>query len=49
MLFRSTHVLRMNEMAPSEAFANEYLQQAKDFVAYAKSSREKLVLEEKKA
>ena len=43
------HVLRMNDIAPSEAFAAEYLQQAKDFVAYSKSSREQLVLEEKKA
>jgi uncharacterized protein YeaO (DUF488 family) len=39
----------MNDIAPSEAFANEYLQQAKDFSAYAKSLREELVLEEKKA
>ncbi|MFN9711029.1 MAG: HEPN domain-containing protein [Bacteroidota bacterium] len=41
-------VLRMNDIAPSEAFANEYLQQAKDFSAYAKSLREEMVLEEKK-
>lgn len=41
------HVLRMNEIAPSEAFANEYLQQAKEFSAYAKSLREELVSEEK--
>jgi sulfite reductase (ferredoxin) len=36
-------VLRMNDIAPSESFANEYLQQAKDFSAYAKTSREQLV------
>ena len=42
-------VLRMNDIAPSDSFAAEYLQQAKDFVAYAKTSREQLVLEEKKA
>ncbi|MBX9785614.1 MAG: HEPN domain-containing protein [Chitinophagaceae bacterium] len=42
-----TKVLRMNETAPSPAFANEYLQQAKEFVAYAKQFREQLVLEEK--
>ncbi|MFN5334753.1 MAG: HEPN domain-containing protein, partial [Bacteroidota bacterium] len=40
-------VLRMNDIAPSESFANEYLQQAKDFAAYAKASREQMVLEEK--
>jgi sulfite reductase (ferredoxin) len=41
-------VLRMNDTAPSETFANEYLQQSKDFSAYAKSLREEMVLEEKK-
>ena len=40
-------VLRMNDIAPSEAFANEYLLQAKEFSAYAKSSREQLISEEK--
>jgi len=40
-------VLRMNDVAPTEAFANEYLQQAKAFSAYAKSLREELVSEEK--
>lgn len=42
-----TEVLRMNDIEPSAAFANEYLQQANDFVAYAKQFREQLVLEEK--
>jgi sulfite reductase (ferredoxin) len=41
-------VLRMNDIEPSENFASEYLQQAKDFAAYAKASREQMVLEEKK-
>ena len=41
------YVLRMNEIAPSAEFANEYLQQAKEFSAYAKSLREQLVAEEK--
>ena len=42
-----TYVLRMNDVAPTEAFAKEYLQQAKEFSAYAKSLREELVSEEK--
>jgi len=41
------HVLRMNEIAPSAEFANEYLQQAKEFSTYAKVFREQLVAEEK--
>lgn len=40
-------VLRMNDIAPSEAFANEYLQQAKEFVEFAKTFREQAVLAEK--
>jgi sulfite reductase (ferredoxin) len=40
------HVLRMNDAEPSQAFANEYLQQAVDFKSYAKSLREKLIAEE---
>ena len=46
--FKET-VLQMNESEPSEQFANGYLQQAKNFVAYAKSFREQLVLNEKAA
>ncbi|HEX7844749.1 MAG TPA: HEPN domain-containing protein, partial [Chitinophagaceae bacterium] len=42
-----TAVMRINETAPAEAFANEYLQQAKDFIAYAKQWREQSVLAEK--
>ncbi|MBU6158025.1 MAG: nitrite/sulfite reductase [Bacteroidetes bacterium] len=42
-------VLRMNDTAPSESFANEYLEQAKAFSTYAKSLREEMVMEEKKA
>jgi sulfite reductase (ferredoxin) len=42
-----TEVLRMNETAPSASFADEYLQQAKDFIGYAKQARERLVREEK--
>lgn len=41
-----TYVLRMNDAEPSQAFANEYLQQAVDFKSYAKSLREKLIAEE---
>lgn len=42
-----TDVLRMNAIEPSAFFANEYLQQTKDFIAYAKQFREQLMLEEK--
>ena len=42
-------VLKMNEADPSEEFATSYLQQAKDFVAYAKQYREQAVLVEKEA
>jgi sulfite reductase (ferredoxin) len=44
--FKET-VLQMNESEPTEEFANSYLQRAKNFVAYAKSFREQLVLNEK--
>jgi len=40
-------VLQMNDSEPSEGFATSYLQQAKNFVAYAKNFREQLVLNEK--
>ena len=40
-------VLKMNDEAPSEAFANNYLQQARDFAAFAKQFREQAVLAEK--
>jgi sulfite reductase (ferredoxin) len=40
-------VLRMNEQEPTEFFAAEYLQQAKDFIVYSKKLREQLVAEEK--
>ncbi len=40
-------VLQINQSDPSEEFANNYLQQAKNFVAYAKNFREQLVLSEK--
>ena len=46
--FKET-VLQINESEPSEQFASGYLQQAKNFVAYAKSFREQLVLNEKAA
>jgi sulfite reductase (ferredoxin) len=46
--FRET-VLQMNQVEPSEEFANTYLQQAKDFIAYAKQHREQAVLAEKEA
>jgi len=42
-----TSVLRMNDSHPSEEFANEYLQQAKAFVEFAKVFREKAILAEK--
>ena len=40
-------VMRMNDAEPSEAFANEYLEQAKAFVEFAKEYRERAVLAEK--
>lgn len=42
-----TSVMRMNDAPPSEAFAIEYLQQAKAFVEFAKVFREKAILAEK--
>jgi sulfite reductase (ferredoxin) len=44
--FKSS-VMRMNDAAPSEEFAYEYLQQAKEFVEFAKVFREQAVLAEK--
>jgi sulfite reductase (ferredoxin) len=44
-----TVVMRMNDMTPSEAFANEYLQQAKDIIEFAKVYREQAILAEKEA
>ncbi|HEY6504669.1 MAG TPA: HEPN domain-containing protein [Chitinophagaceae bacterium] len=44
-----TTVMRMNDTTPSEAFANEYLQQAKEFIEFAKVFREQAVLAEKEA
>jgi sulfite reductase (ferredoxin) len=46
--FRDT-VLQMNEAKPSEEFAITYLQQAKDFIAYAKQYREQAILADKEA
>lgn len=43
------YVMRMNDAEPSEKFATEYLQQAKDFIGFSKQFREQLVLEEKKS
>ena len=40
-------VMRMNDAAPSEEFANEYLEQAKEFIEFAKTFREQAVLAEK--
>lgn len=40
-------VMRMNETTPSAAFAAEFIQQALDFIQFAKSWREKNVKEEK--
>jgi len=40
-------VLQMNDSEPTEEFANSYLEQAKNFVAYAKNFREQVVLNEK--
>lgn len=42
-----TAVMRMNDAAPTEEFANEYLQQAKEFIEFAKTFREQAVLAEK--
>jgi sulfite reductase (ferredoxin) len=42
-----TVVLRMNDAAPSEEFANGYLQQAKEFIEFAKIFREQTILAEK--
>ena len=42
-----TSVMRMNDAQPSEAFAKEYLQQAKEFIEFAKTFREQAVLAEK--
>ena len=42
-------VMRMNDSPPSEEFANEYLQQAKGFIEFAKTFREQAVLVEKNA
>jgi sulfite reductase (ferredoxin) len=44
--FKAT-VMRMNDNEPSEKFANEYLQQAKIFIEFAKAFREQAVLAEK--
>jgi len=42
-----TAVMYMNDVPPSETFANEYLQQAKKFIEFAKTFREQAVLAEK--
>jgi hypothetical protein len=42
-------VLRMNDAAPSEEFANEYLRQAKGIIEFAKTFREQTILAEKEA
>lgn len=42
-----TTVMYMNDVPPSETFANEYLQQAKRFIEFAKVFREQAVLAEK--
>ena len=44
--FKSS-VMSMNDVPPSESFANEYLQQAKKFIEFAKVFREQSVLAEK--
>lgn len=44
--FKSS-VMRMNDVSPSEEFANEYLRQAKEFIEFAKVFREQTVLAEK--
>ncbi len=40
-------VMRMNDVSPSQDFAKEYLQQAKEFIEFAKLFREQSVLAEK--
>ncbi|MBK5270459.1 MAG: HEPN domain-containing protein, partial [Bacteroidia bacterium] len=40
-------VLKMNDAEPTETFARNYLQEAKDFAAFAKQFREQTVLAEK--
>jgi len=40
-------VLKINEIEPAEVFALSYLQQAKDFIAFARQWREQAVLAEK--
>jgi sulfite reductase (ferredoxin) len=40
-------VMRMNDVPPSENFANEYLEQAKEFIEFANVFREHTVLAEK--
>jgi sulfite reductase (ferredoxin) len=40
-------VMRMNDVPPSEEFAKEYLQQAKEFIEFAKQWREQAILIEK--
>lgn len=42
-------VLQINKQEPSEAFANEYLERAKEFASWAKQYREQAVLAEKVA
>jgi len=42
-----TTVMRMNDVPPSENFASAYLQQAKEFIEFAKVFREQTVLAEK--
>ena len=42
-----TSVMYMNDVPPSETFANGYLQQAKKFIEFAKVFREQTVLAEK--
>jgi sulfite reductase (ferredoxin) len=42
-----TLVLQMNDAPPSEEFANEYLQQAKEVIEFAKIFREQAVMMEK--
>ena len=44
--FKAT-VMYMNDVPPSESFANEYLQQAGRFIEFAKAFREQAVLAEK--
>jgi len=44
-----TTVMYMNDVPPSETFANEYLQQAKKFIEFAKVFREQTLLAEVKS